>query len=291
MHGWTHRDSLELYNFEAWGAGSFTVNDRGHVEVRPRGIGNGGIDLLDLVRDLEQRGLRAPILIRFSDILAARVRGISTAFGNAIREYGYRGQFRGVFPIKVNQQRHVVEEIVQYGAEGKVGLEAGSKPELLIALALLDTPGALIVCNGYKDRAYVETALLAQRLGRTPIIVVDRFHEIDLLIKTSRELGIRPHIGVRARLTAKGAGKWVDSTGDRSKFGLSAHEIVEAVDRLRNEDMRDCRELLHFHIGSQITAIPAHKDALPQASRSFVALHQLAPRPPIPDVGRGPGAG
>jgi arginine decarboxylase len=289
MHGWTHRDSLELYNLEAWGAGFFTMNDRGHVEVRPRGMANGGIDLLDLVRDLEQRGLRAPLLIRFSDILAARVRGISHAFGNAIREYGYRGQFRGVYPIKVNQQRHVVEEIVKFGAEGRVGLEAGSKPELLIALALLDTPGALIVCNGYKDRAYVETALLAQRLGRTPIIVVDRFHEIDLLIKTSRELGIRPHIGVRARLTAKGAGKWVDSTGDRSKFGLSALEIVEAVDRLRNEDMLDCLELLHFHIGSQITAIRAHKDALAEASRIFVGLHQLGARPSILDVGGGLG--
>jgi arginine decarboxylase len=289
MHGWTHRDSLELYNLEAWGTGFFTVNDRGHVEVRPQGPANGGIDLLDLVRDLEQRGLRAPILIRFSDILAARVRGISHAFTNAIREYGYRGQFRGVYPIKVNQQRHVVEEIVEYGAEGKVGLEAGSKPELLIALALLDTPGALIVCNGYKDRAYIETALLAQRLGRTPIIVVDRFHEIDLLIKTSRELGIRPHIGVRARLSAKGAGKWIDSTGDRSKFGLSALEMVEAVDRLRNEDMLDCLELLHFHIGSQITAIRAHKDALAEASRIFVGLHQLGARPTLLDVGGGLG--
>jgi arginine decarboxylase len=289
MHGWTHRDSLELYNLEAWGAGFFTVNDRGHVEVRPQGPGNGGIDLLELVRDLEQRGMRAPLLIRFSDILAARVRGISHAFGNAIREYGYRGQFRGVYPIKVNQQRHVVEEIVEYGAEGKVGLEAGSKPELLIALALLDTPGSLIVCNGYKDRAYIETALLAQRLGRTPIIVIDRFHEIDLVIKTSRELGIRPHIGVRARLTAKGAGKWVDSTGDRSKFGLSALEIVEAVERLSNEDMLDCLELLHFHIGSQITAIRAHKDALAEASRIFVGLHQLGARPTILDVGGGLG--
>jgi arginine decarboxylase len=289
MHGWTHRDSLELYNLEAWGAGFFTVNDRGHVEVRPHGPGNGGIDLLDLVRDLEQRGLRAPLLIRFSDILAARVRGISHAFGNAIREYGYRGAFRGVYPIKVNQQRHVVEEIVQYGAEGKVGLEAGSKPELLIALALLDTPGSLIICNGYKDRAYIETALLAQRLGRTPIIVIDRFHEIDLVIKTSRELGIRPHIGVRARLTAKGAGKWVDSTGDRSKFGLSALEIVEAVERLSNEDMLDCLELLHFHIGSQITAIRAHKDALAEASRIFVGLHQLGARPSLLDVGGGLG--
>ena len=231
------------------------------------------------MRDLEQRGLRAPLLIRFSDILAARVRGISHAFGNAIREYGYRGAFRGVYPIKVNQQRHVVEEIVAVRPRARVGLEAGSKPELLIALALLDTPGALIVCNGYKDRAYIETALLAQRLGRTPIIVVDRFHEIDLVIKASRELGIRPHIGVRARLSARGAGKWVDSTGDRSKFGLSALEIVEAVERLRDEDMLDCLELLHFHIGSQITAIRAHKDALPRRAGSSSACTSSARAP------------
>src|SRR5262249_53770061 len=158
-----------------------------------------------------------------------------------------------------------------------------------VALALLDTPGALIVCNGYKDRAYVETALLAQRLGRTPIIVVDRFHEIDLLIKTSRELGIRPHIGVRARLTARGAGKWVDSTGDRSKFGLSALEIVEAVDRLRGQAILDCLGLLHSHIGSQITAIRAPKDALSEASRIFVGLHQLGARPTLLDVGGGLG--
>src|SRR5262249_45326487 len=151
-------------------------------------------------------------------------------------EYGYKGGYRGVYPIKVNQQRHVVEEIVEYGAAQGVGLEAGSKPELLIALAILDTPGALMICNGYKDRAYIETALLAQRLGRTPIIVVDRFHEVDLIVKISRELNIRPHIGVRARLTTKGAGKWIESTGDRSKFGLTAVEIVEAVDRLRAEN-------------------------------------------------------
>jgi len=289
MHGWTFRDSLELYNLEAWGAGFFSVNERGRVEVRPEGPGSAGIDLLDLVRDLEQRGLRAPLLIRFSDILATRVQGLARAFESAMREYGYRGAYRGVYPIKVNQQRHVVEEIVQFGSEQRVGLEAGSKPELLVALALLDTPEALIICNGYKDRAYVETALLAQRLGRTPIIVVDRFHEIDLLIKTSRELGIRPHIGVRARLTARGAGKWVDSTGDRSKFGLSALEIVEAVERLRGEDMLDCLELLHFHIGSQITAIRAHKEALAEASRIFVGLHELGAQPRVLDVGGGLG--
>ena len=241
------------------------------------------------MQELERRGLRAPLLVRFSDILAARVQGLAASFEKAIQEYGYRGRYRGVYPIKVNQQRHVVEEIVQHGAGARVGLEAGSKPELLVALALLDTPGALIVCNGYKDRAYVETALLAQRIGRYPIIVIDRAREIDLVVKTSRELGIRPHIGVRARLTTKGAGKWVESTGDRSKFGLSASEIVDAVERLRSEDMLDCLELLHFHIGSQITAIRAHKDAFREASRIFAGLHEMGARPSLIDVGGGLG--
>ena len=289
MRGWTVRDSLELYNVTAWGAGFFTVNDKGHVEVRPRGDQSPGVDLLDLVQDLNQRGLRTPLLVRFSDILASRVHGLCDAFSRAISDYGYKGGFRGVYPIKVNQQRHVVEEIVEFGAAEKVGLEAGSKPELLIALAILDTPGALIICNGYKDRAYIETALLAQRLGRTPIIVVDRFRELDLIIKISRDLGIRPHVGVRARLSTKGAGKWIESTGDRSKFGLTAVEIVEAVDLLRSEGMLDCLELLHFHIGSQITAIRAHKDALREASRVFVGLHQMGARPRIVDVGGGLG--
>jgi arginine decarboxylase len=289
MRGWTVRDSLELYSVTAWGAGFFTVNDKGHVEVRPRGEQGPGIDLLDLVQDLDQRGLRTPLLVRFSDILASRVRGLCAAFSRAIGDYGYKGGFRGVYPIKVNQQRHVVEEIVEYGAPEKVGLEAGSKPELLIALAILDTPGALIICNGYKDRAYIETALLAQRLGRTPIIVVDRFRELDLIIKISRDLDIRPHIGVRARLTTKGAGKWVESTGDRSKFGLTAVEIVEAVDLLRGAEMLDCLDLLHFHIGSQITAIRAHKDALREAGRVFVGLHQMGAKPHIVDVGGGLG--
>jgi arginine decarboxylase len=289
MRGWTVRDTLELYNVNAWGAGFFTINSRGHVEVRPRGAHGGSIDLLDLLGDLRQRGLRTPLLVRFSDILASRVKGICGAFSHAIEEYDYSGGFRGVYPIKVNQQRQVVEEIVQYGADLGVGLEAGSKPELLIALALLDTPGALIICNGYKDRAYVETALLAQRLGRTPIIVVDRFHEVDLIIKTALDLGIRPHIGVRARLSTKGAGKWIESTGDRSKFGLTAVEIVEAVERLRQREMLDCLELLHFHIGSQITAIRAHQDALREAGRIFVGLHEMGARPSILDVGGGLG--
>ena len=288
MHGWTVRDCMELYSVPAWGAGFFSVNAKGHVEVQPHATGP-SIDLLDLVQDLEQRGVRTPLLIRFSDILAARVQGLCSAFDRAIKEYGYQGAYRGVYPIKVNQQRHVVEEIVAYGAQAAIGLEAGSKPELLIALALLETPGALIICNGYKDRKYIETALLAQRLGRTPIIVVDRFHEVELIIRTSQELGIRPKIGMRARLSTKGAGKWIESTGDRSKFGLTAVEIVDAVDALRAENMLDCLELLHFHIGSQITAIRAHKDALSEATRIFAGLHEMGAKPRFLDVGGGLG--
>jgi arginine decarboxylase len=289
MRGWTTRDSLELYNVAQWGQGFFHVNEAGHVEVRPRGPDGPRIDLPALVEDLRGRGLRTPLLLRFSDLLASRVAGIAGSFHHAMEEYGYQGHYRGVYPIKVNQQRHVVEEIVEFGAPAGIGLEAGSKPELLIALALLDTPGALIVCNGYKDRAYVETALLAQRLGRTPIIVIDRFHEIDLVIKTASELGIRPHLGVRARLTTRGAGKWMESTGDRSKFGLTAVEMVEAVERLRADDMLDCLELLHFHIGSQITAIRAHKDALREAGRIFAGLHEMGATPNLLDVGGGLG--
>ncbi len=289
MRGWTIRDSAELYGIRSWGAGFFGINLAGHVEVRPRADSSASVDLIDLVRDLQRRGLRTPLLVRFSDILRTRIEMLAGTFREAMAEYDYRGRYRGVYPIKVNQQRHVVEEIVEFGAPFAIGLEAGSKPELLIALALLDTPDALIICNGYKDRAYVETALLAQRLGRNPIIVIDRFREIDLIVKTARELGIRPRMGVRARLTTRGAGKWMESTGDRSKFGLSAHEIVESVERLRAEDMLDCLDLLHFHIGSQISAIRAHKDALREASRIFAGLHEMGARPTLLDVGGGLG--
>lgn len=289
MSNWTIRESLDLYHVLNWGSGFFAINDAGDVEVRPKTNDERSIDLLELVENLGRRGVCTPLLVRFNDILDSRVRGLSSCFREAIEEVDYRGAYRGVYPIKVNQQRHVVEELIRFGAAEKLGLEAGSKPELLIALALLDTRGALIICNGYKDQAYVETALLAQRLGRTPIIVVDRFHEIDLILKTSRDLGIRPHLGIRARLNTKGAGKWVESTGDRSKFGLSAMEIVAAVDRLASEDMLDCVELMHFHIGSQITAARAHKDALSEASRIFVGLHEMGAKPSLIDVGGGLG--
>ncbi|MCZ6464626.1 MAG: biosynthetic arginine decarboxylase [Proteobacteria bacterium] len=289
MRGWTIDDSLKLYQLPQWGAGFFAVNDRGNVAVHPRQKADPSIDLLALVQDLERRGMRTPLLVRFSDILATRLEGLASSFQGAIEEYGYKGRYRGVYPIKVNQQRHVVEELIEIGAPLGVGLEAGSKPELLVALALLDTPGALIICNGYKDRAYIETALLAQRLGRTPIIVIDRYRELDLLIKLASQLQIRPHIGIRVRLTARGAGKWVESSGDRSKFGLSPVEIMGAVERLRAEDMLDCLELMHFHIGSQISAIHAHKEALREASRIYVGLHKLGTALRYIDVGGGLG--
>ena len=289
MRGWTVQDSLELYSVPSWGAGFFSINQAGHVAVRPRGDGGHEIDLLELVQDLEQRGLRKPMLIRFSDILAARVEGIARGFEKAMADYGYKGVYRGVYPIKVNQQKQVVEELINYGRPYHLGLEVGSKPELLVGLALLNTPEALIVCNGYKDRAYMELALLAQRLGRYVVIVIDRPNELDTLIKASRELGIRPHIGLRARLAAKGAGKWAESSGDRSKFGLSAEELMSVVNRLRHDDMLDCLEMLHFHNGSQVTAIRAHKDAFREAGHIYTELHALGAPMRLLDVGGGLG--
>jgi arginine decarboxylase len=289
MRTWTVKDSVELYQVSNWGNGFFGVNDRGHVQVTPHGADGPAVDLFEVVEQLRTSGIGLPMLVRFSDMLATRVKGLVRAFARAMQEYGYEGRFRGVYPIKVNQQRHVVDEIVRFGAPHRIGLECGSKPELLVALAVLDTPGALLVCNGYKDRAYIETALLAQRIGRTPIIVIDRFPELELAVRCARELGLRPHLGIRARLTTKGTGKWADSTGERSKFGLSAAEIVEAVDWLRNEKMLECLELLHFHIGSQISAIRAHKDALREACRIYVGLHAMGARPHLLDVGGGLG--
>jgi arginine decarboxylase len=289
LRAWTVNDSVELYNVTGWGRDFFTINEAGHVEVTPGGTGSAPIDLKELVDDLRSRGLNLPLLIRFSDILRTRIQQLCGSFQQAIAENDYRGSYRGVYPIKVNQQRHVVEELIEYGRPYNLGLEAGSKPELLVALALQDNPEALIVCNGYKDRAYIETALLAHKLGRQIIIVIDRFGELETILTTARELEIRPVIGVRARLSTKGAGKWVDSTGDRSKFGLTTAEIVSTVERLRVEDMLDCLQLLHFHIGSQITNIRAVKDALRESSRIFVELHLLGANMRFLDCGGGLG--
>ena len=289
LRAWTIKDSLELYNVSGWGRDFFSINEAGHVQVTPAGAGSHPIDLKELVEDLRERGLNLPILIRFSDILRTRVEQLCGSFQQAIAENDYKGSYRGVYPIKVNQQRHVVEELIEYGRPFNLGLEAGSKPELLVALALQENPEALIICNGYKDRAYIETAMLAQKLGRKVIIVVDRVAEVDTIVAASRDLGITPIIGVRARLATKGAGKWVESTGDRSKFGLTTSELVDTVEKLRGVGMLDALQLLHFHIGSQITAIRAVKDALREASRIFVELHGLGANMRFLDCGGGLG--
>jgi arginine decarboxylase len=289
LRAWTVKDSLELYNVHGWGRDFFSINDAGRVVVSPAGVGSSPIDLKELVDDLRSRGLNLPLLIRFSDILKARVQQLCGSFQQAIAENDYKGTYRGVYPIKVNQQRHVVEELVEYGRPYNLGIEAGSKPELLVALALQDNPEALILCNGYKDKAYIETALLAQKLGRQVIIIIDRMAELQTILAAASELGIRPVVGVRARLSTKGAGKWVDSTGDRSKFGLTTAEIVATVERLRAEGMLDCLQLLHFHIGSQISAIRAVKDALQEASRIYVELYALGANMRFIDCGGGLG--
>lgn len=289
LRAWTVKDSLELYNVNGWGRDFFSINEAGNVEVTPAGTGSFRIDLKTLIDDLLSRGLKLPLLIRFSDILRRRVEQLCGSFQQAIAENDFKGSYRGVYPIKVNQQRHVVEELVEYGRPFNLGLEAGSKPELLIALALQDNPEALILCNGYKDRAYIETALLAQKLGRRVVITMDRLAELETILASSRELGIEPLIGMRARLSTRGAGKWVESTGDRSKFGLTTAEMVEAVERLRTEGKLGCLQLLHFHIGSQITNIRAIKDALREGSRIFVELFALGANMRYFDCGGGLG--
>jgi arginine decarboxylase len=289
IRAWTTKDAATLYNVAGWSGGYFGVGEAGHMVVTPEGPEGRSLDLYDLVLDLQRRGLRMPLLIRFSDILHSRVRSLVGCFENAIRDYGYGGRYRGVYPIKVNQQHQVVEELVRFGRPFNLGLEAGSKPELLAGLALLDNPDALLVLNGYKDVEYIETALLSQKLGRYPIVVIDRYRELDLLLQVAKRLGIRPHIGVRAKLTSRGAGKWMESTGDRSKFGLTATETVMLVDRLREAQMLDCLELLHFHIGSQISSIRAVKDAMKEACRIYVELAKAGAGLKFLDAGGGLG--
>jgi len=287
LHRWTTKDSRDLFNIPLWSAGFFDISDDGNVVVRPRRKHGGSIDLNALVEDLRARGYELPLLLRFSDILSERVEEMQRCFAKAMTEYEYKGHYRGVYPIKVNQQAHVVNQLLRCGRECHLGLEVGSKPEMLVALALLDDPEALLVCNGYKDEAYVETALLAQKLGRNPILVLDRFQELDTVLRMAREHGIRPRIGVRTKLYTRGSGHWAETGGSRSKFGLSSTEVVQAIGRLREEGMLDCLQLLHFHIGSQVPAIRIIKEALREASRVFVELHALGADMKYLDVGGG----
>ncbi|MEM9696370.1 MAG: arginine decarboxylase, partial [Myxococcota bacterium] len=236
LRTWSVEDALELYGVRYWGRDHFDINLDGHLVV---GIDNQTVDLKLLVDDLSRRGISLPVLIRFSDLLKARIALINRAFQAAIDEYGYKGEYRGVYPIKVNQSRKVVEAITRHGRDYHFGLEAGSKPELLAAMALLDDAKALVVCNGYKDAHYVETALLASKLRHVVLIVVEKPSELELIREVSENLGIRPAIGIRLKLAARGSGRWEKSAGDKAKFGLTASELIRAVDQLKQWDMLD----------------------------------------------------
>lgn len=289
--GWSAEKSSEMYGINNWGHGYFRVNQNGNVHVTPCGKSTGAsVDLLELTQDLMDRGIRVPIMIRFPDILKARVDLINNCFSKAITEHNYKGQYTGVYPIKVNQQRHLVEELVKHGQGHRMGLEAGSKPELLVVLALMKTQDAVIICNGFKDSEYIETALLSQKLGRHTIIVVDRFEEIHLIVEASKKLGIRPNIGFRVKLNTQGAGKWIDSSGARSKFGLTTVELVEGLEILKSHNMLECLELIHFHIGSQIPIIQNIKSSLKEGVRFFTEVYkQGATNLKFIDVGGGLG--
>jgi len=286
---WTAADSMDLYNINGWGNNYFSVNGRGHISVHPAGNGAPAIDLKELVDEVRQRGIGLPLLIRFSEIIKARVVELNEAFGRAMSEYGYRNVYRGVYPIKVNQDRYLVERLVTYGRPYHFGLEAGSKPELLAVMAMLEDEEALIVCNGYKDEEYVETALLASKLGRNVILVVEKPSELALIRQIAGKTGVRPRLGIRSRLSARGAGHWEASGGDRSKFGLSGRDLLNAIDYLREHNLLDCFELLHFHLGSQISSIRSVKDALREAAQIYVNLVKMGASLRYLDVGGGLG--
>jgi len=289
MRGWSIQDSEDLYGIQNWGRAFLRINAHGNLVLAPHGEDGPSADLHALVNDLQQREIGLPILLRFPDLLEARIRTIAGAFSTAIEEYGYTGRYRGVYPVKVNQTRHLVEQVVKLGRRWHLGLEAGSKPELLVVLAMLDDPEAVIICNGYKDEEYIETAILAQQLGRRTIIVVEKASEARLCVEVARKHGVRPILGVRGKLASKGAGRWKASTGDKAKFGLTILEMVQMVDYLADEGMLDCLQLLHFHIGSQVSAIRSFKAALAEASRIFVELHKLGAPMKWLDVGGGLG--
>lgn len=285
---WTPREAEEYYGFKRWGGAHFSVDDEGFLNVHPLGDRR-HIRIIDIVKEAESLGLRPPLTIRVQDLLRSRVKQLNEAFRTAIRDEAFDGCYRGVFPIKVNQLREVVEEILDAGEEYDYGLEAGSKPELLIALALLESKKALLVCNGYKDEEYIRLALMGRRLGSNTIIVVEQLEEVDQIIRLSREAGVVPAIGFRVKLMTTGEGKWAKSTGENAKFGLSPSEIIVAARKLKRAKMQDSLCLLHFHIGSQVPNILTIKKAVTEAARFYCELFKMGFPMGILDVGGGLG--
>ncbi len=289
MDNWNIEDAKQLYGIPTWGSGYFDVNEAGNLIVCPEGKGKPSVDLLELTEELQERGIRCPMLLRFPDITHQRIKLLNQCFGNAIEKYEYKGHYQGVYPIKVNQQRHLIEEIVDIGEEYNLGLECGSKPELLVVLAMMSNPQGLILCNGFKDEEYIETAILSQKLGRNTIIVVERLEELTLISKAAKKFNIPPKIGLRAKLQSKASGRWVDSAGARSKFGLTTSEIFSAFETLKKENMLDSLELIHFHIGSQVPSIKTIKNSLKEGAQIYSELCRLGATPRFLDVGGGLG--
>jgi arginine decarboxylase len=275
LRRWTIADAAETYGISRWGGGYFSINQAGNLVVTPSEAPGDQVDIKALVDQIQRRGLQLPLLLRFSDILRSRIELLNKAFARAMKDCEYKGDYRGVYPIKVNQSRRVVEEIVNFGRPYHYGLEAGSKPELLAIMALHEDEQALVICNGYKDDEYIRTALLASKLGRTVVLVVEKPGELDQIHRVAEQVGIRPTLGLRARLSARGAGRWESSGGDRSKFGLSASEMVAAVSKLKAWGELDALKLIHFHLGSQISAIRSIKNALNEAARYYVELYKM----------------
>ena len=288
MRKWRIEDSEELYNITGWGTSYFSINDAGHVVVTPRRDGV-TVDLKELVDELQLRDVASPMLLRFPDILDNRIEKMSSCFKQAAEEYGYKAENFIIYPIKVNQMRPVVEEIISHGKKFNLGLEAGSKPELHAVIAVNTDSDSLIVCNGYKDESYIELALLAQKMGKRIFLVVEKMNELKLIAKMAKQLNVQPNIGIRIKLASSGSGKWEESGGDASKFGLTSSELLEALDFMESKGLKDCLKLIHFHIGSQVTKIRRIKTALHEASQFYVQLHSMGFNVEFVDIGGGLG--
>jgi arginine decarboxylase len=286
---WDVDAAISTYNVDGWGSGYFNVNAAGNAEVRPLKEKGGAIDVLDVVNEARNRGLGFPLVIRFQDLLRHRVESVNCAFQKAIEEFGYKNHYRGVFPIKVNQLREVIEEIVDAGQEFHFGLEAGSKPELVAALAMHKDPESLIICNGYKDRAFIRIALMGRKLGKSVVIVVEKLEELEQAIRASKEVGVEPLIGIRVRLYSKGSGKWSPSGGENAKFGLDTTSLVAASEMLKAAGLGHCFKLVHFHVGSQVPDISTIKRAVREAARYYAKLSKLGHELGYLDVGGGLG--
>lgn len=291
INKWRIEDSAEMYNINGWGLKYFSINDKGHMTVTPKQTYT-GVDLVDVMDELRQRNISAPVLLRFPDILDNRIEKISSCFKKAAKEYEYQAQNFIIYPIKVNQMEPVVQEIVSHGKKFNIGLEAGSKPELHAVLAMnmgKISENSLIICNGYKDENYIELALLAQKMGRRIFLVVEKPGELRLITSIAKRLNVRPNVGIRIKLSSSGSGKWEESGGDRSKFGLNTSELQEAMEFLQENKMTDCLKLIHFHIGSQVTKIRRIKNALREACQFYVQLSQMGFDIDFIDIGGGLG--